>query len=235
MTRSIKADVLAHYLDKVLEKEPEPEIELDDDGNPINTRPKAELTPEERKTGELMQGLFMASVSGNQELVDAVRGGLCIEQGVHNWCARAATVSHLVDLRIGYLAGTFQPEIGNLILKAFHAEHPYYGTKIPESQTMLMDMARVVDDSYRVAKTREEEVRRKAKRGKDLGVAVPGAEEEVTSANATALLKAMRDKQEAHKADRAAKVEATHKAKLDAEIAEKKAAGAAREDAPFEF
>lgn len=249
MTRSIKGDVLSHYLDKVLEEEvkevKDDDYELDDSGNVIldvngdpvlsATKKKRDITPEERRGMELMQGIFMAAMSGDGELIRAVRGGMVIEAGVNNWCARADDVSDRVALKIGYLAGTFQPEVGNRVLKAFNARHPYWGLNIPDEQSMMFDMARVIDDQYRIARTKEEEVRRKAARGKSLGVAVPGAEEEVTSADATALLKAMRDKDAALKAAKAAKIEAAEKAKIAAEIAEKKSAAETREDAPFEF
>lgn len=236
MTRSIKADVLSHYLDKVLDKEEETkEVELDENGDPIATKPKREITPEERATMELMQGLFMAAMSGDRDLVAAVRGKLVIEQGMSNWCARAHVVSNNVALRIGYIAGTFQPEIGNRVLAAFKARHPYFGDHIPGAHTTMMDMARVVDDQYRIAKTREEEARRKKVRGKVLGVKVPGAEDEVTSADATAMLKAMRQKEADLKAAKAAKVEAAEKARIAAEISKTKAAVNDREDAPFDF
>lgn len=132
------------------------------------------------------------AITGNKEGVAKARRDLVVLASRTEILADASTLRAAVDANIGYIAGMYEPVLGNRVLEVFGVEHPFFGNHIPDTVTEAYDMGKKQGREYAKKLQTEAEIAKKNAQVAKLGVMLPESDETVDNDSAAAILNAIR-------------------------------------------
>lgn len=124
-------------------------------------------------------------------LIKDAKSQMIMIHGVNNPLMVISQLRREINNNLGYIAGFYEPRLGNKVLSVFQAQHPYFGDSIPADIGECYKLgSKLTKEFDKTQATREEAIKRAAK-VKDLGVMLPESDETVSNDDAAKILAAL--------------------------------------------